>query len=440
MAERSLGGAYRRLFGASTISNLGDGISQIAWPWLASAVTRNGLLIAAVAVAQRLPWLLFSLPAGVITDRHERRKLMVGANVVRSFLTMVVAIVVWRESGGLPGPDEVAAGAGTTATNWLLYATVLAATSLLGIGEVLYDNSAQTLMPSLVHADDLERANGRLWGAEQTMNDLAGPALGALLLALAFPAPFFVDGLTFALSAALIWSLPATGSPVASDSTTSMRADMAEGMRWLWRHSFLRPLAITLGLLNGFSMIGMATLVLFAQEILHASPLEFALMLTGTAGGAIAGGWTASWLSRALGPGRSLLLTLLVSGTTSVLIGFSSNWLIVWALFAISMFFAVLWNVITVSLRQTIIPDHLLGRVNSVYRFIAWGSMPIGAGIGGLLVVIGETMSSRAFGLRLPWIVSGVLQLLLIAYAAQRLTSDRIAQARAAADRLVEDE
>lgn len=434
MAARSLGSAYRRLFSASTISNLGDGISQIAWPWLASAVTRNGALIAAVAVVQRLPWLLFSLPAGVLTDRHERRRLMVGANGARAVMTMLVALLVWRSSGALPSPDEVASGSTAASTDWLLYATVLGATALLGTAEVLYDNTAQTLMPSLVDAGDLERANGRMWSAEQAMNDLGGPALGALLLAWAFPAPFFVDGLTFALSATLIWTLPRSPRDVAPDRpATTMKVEVAEGLRWLWQHEFLRPLAITLGLLNGFSAIGTATLVLFAQEILAASPLEFALMLTGTAVGAIAGGWTASYISRTIGPGRSLIMTLLVGGVTSVWIGLSSSWIMVWALFALSMFFAVLWNVITVSLRQAIIPDELLGRVNSVYRFIAWGAMPIGAAIGGLLVLLGEAVGTRSFGLRLPWLVSGVLQLLVIIYAARRLTTERIDHARAQA-------
>lgn len=440
MATRPLGPAYRRLFGASTISNLGDGISQIAWPWLASAVTRNGLLIAAVAVAQRLPWLLFSLPAGVLTDRYERRKLMVRSNAVRAALTLIVAVLVWRSSTSLPSPDEVAASAGAVSTNWLLYGTVIAATLVLGMAEVLYDNTAQTIMPSLVNVDDLERANGRLWGAEQAMNDLAGPAAGALLLSIAFPAPFLVDGLTFGLSALLIWGLPRTpqdppdtSKPARDAHPTTMTAEVKEGLRWLWGHEFLRPLAITLGLLNGFAMISMSILVLFAQEVLATTPFEFAVMLTGTAAGALSGGWTASWISRTIGPGPSLILTLVSSGLTAILIGISSNWLFVWALFVISMFFAVLWNVITVSLRQTIIPDHLLGRVNSVYRFIAWGSMPIGAAIGGLLVVGGEAVVSRTFGLRLPWVVAGVLQLALIAYAARHLTTPRIEAARAAA-------
>src|SRR5262245_34049056 len=134
-----LGRNYQRLFGASTISNLGDGVALIAYPWLASAITRNPLLIALVVVMQRLPWLLFSLPAGVLTDRHDRRRLMITANVGRAAVTLFVALAVAFGGGALPGPDQLET---VTATDTALYLCVLLATLLLGIGEVLYDNSA----------------------------------------------------------------------------------------------------------------------------------------------------------------------------------------------------------------------------------------------------------------------------------------------------------
>jgi hypothetical protein len=105
----------------------------------------------------------------------------------------------------------------------------------------------------------------------------------------------------------------------------------------------------------------------------------------------------------------------------------------VWVLLAASMFTAVLWNVITVSFRQTVIPDELLGRVNSVYRFFGWGMMPIGAALGGLVVVVGESFWSREFAQRLPWFVAGVTMVALFAYAGPRLTTARFAAARGAA-------
>ena len=428
-----LGRAYQKLFAASTISNLGDGIGQIAYPWLASAVTRNPLLVALVTVFQRLPWLVFSLPAGVITDRYERRKLMVGANIARAVLTVAVALLVLDQQGALPSPAELDDASTVVPTNVMLYLVVLVATLFLGTAEVLYDNTAQTIMPSLVSDDQLEKANGRMWSSEQVANTVAGPAAGAALLAFAFAAPFFVDAITFALSALLIFLLP---RPAAVTNTPAnhkpWKTELAEGFRWLWSHELLRPLAITLGLLNGLGTVAGATLVLFAQEVLLTSPTEFAILSTGGAVGGIVGGWTASWVSQRLGSGPSLWTTLVVGGITSIIIGFTSWWPLVWVMFTISMYVAVLWNVITVSLRQTIIPDHLLGRVNSVYRFFAWGSIPIGALIGGAIILLGEQSTTREMALRLPWFVSGAGQLLLLGFAARHLTTASIDGARAA--------
>ena len=152
-----LGPGYRRLFAAATISNLGDGIGLVAYPWLASAVTRNPLLITLVVVAQRLPWLVFSLPAGVVADRYDRRKVMVVANLGRAAMTLLVGVIVLGHQSSLPGPDELDSlnglAAETLDTNVSLYLLVLVATLVLGIGEVLYDNAAQTFMPHVVEAD-----------------------------------------------------------------------------------------------------------------------------------------------------------------------------------------------------------------------------------------------------------------------------------------------
>jgi MFS family permease len=178
-----LGPDYRRLFAASTVSNLGGGVGMVAYPWLASAITRNPILISLVVVFQRLPWLLFSLPAGVITDRHDRARLMIGSNLARAGLTSAVAFVVLARQGSLPGPGELATDPGAVAgTDLRLYLLVVLAIALLGVGEVLYDNAAQSFLPRIVAPADLEKANGRLWSAEQVANAFAGPPLGAWLL------------------------------------------------------------------------------------------------------------------------------------------------------------------------------------------------------------------------------------------------------------------
>ncbi|MEM8620156.1 MAG: MFS transporter [Actinomycetota bacterium] len=432
---RKLGADYFRLLIASTISNLGDGVSIIAYPWLASAITRNPLLIATVGVVQRLPWLLFSLPAGVITDRYDRRTLMVVANTIRAILTALVALVVLSRQNVLPGPDVVSDDSIQISTDVALYLIVLLATLLLGTAEVLYDNSAQTFMPSIVHKDQLQKANGRLWSLEQVANTFAGPPLAALLLAIAFSLPFWVDAATFAIGAALIATIRPRRTAATADDTqrAPWRAELREGVSWLWQHDLLRPLAITLGLLNMLGTMSMATLVLFGQEVLGTTPTEFAILSTGGAVGGVVGGWTASAISARIGPGASLTITLLGGGAVTFATGLLTWWPAVWVMFALYMLTAVLWNVITVSLRQTIIPDRLLGRVNSVYRFFGWGMMPIGALLGGAIVAITEPLSDRGLALRMPWFVAGALSIALFAWAGPRLTTVKIEAARATA-------
>ena len=201
----------------------------------------------------------------------------------------------------------------------------------------------------------------------------------------------------------------------------------------MWRHDLLRALAITLGLLNLIGALSTATFVLYGQEVLDTSPTEFAILGTGGAVGGILGGWTASNVAKRIGAGPSLALTLLGGGIFSIVIGLMSWWPTVWLLLAGFMFVGTLWNVITVSFRQSVIPDHLLGRVNSVYRFFGWGMMPIGAALGGLIVVIVDLFASRDVALRMPWLIAGVMSLLLFAIAGPRLTTAKFAAARAAA-------
>ena len=432
---KALGKNYWRLWVAHAVSNLGDGISQVAYPWLASAVTRSPLLIAAVAVASRLPWLVFTLPAGVITDRFDRRKIIIAMDITRAFLALLVAVAVTFEVDNLPALDTVGSGI-DLATNWFLYTVLIVTALLFGCAEVLRDNSAQTFLPEVVEADQLESANGKLWSVEFVTNSFVGPPLGSFLIGVFVFLPFYFDTATFFVSAALIATLATIARPVkpqAEKKALNFRAEIKEGFTWLWKHELLRPMAIILGCLNGLGAITAATFILFAQEILDTSVFIFAILGTAGAIGGTVGGILGPKISAKLGSGPSLYLTLLSAPVITLIIGLTSSWQLFWALTAIGTCFAVLWNVITVSLRQSIIPSHLLGRVNSVYRFFAWGSLPIGTLIGGALVDLVQLTGDREFALRLPYLLVTVAGLLLFFFAAPRLTTAKIEAARAAA-------
>jgi MFS family permease len=172
--------------------------------------------------------------------------------------------------------------------------------------------------------------------------------------------------------------------------------------------------------------------VLFAQEVLDVGPLLFTVIGFGGAIGGIVGGAVASFVSKRLGSGTCLAIVLLGEAIVSTAVGLSSHWAPVFVLFGITTLLGMLWNVITVSLRQTIIPPGLLGRVNSVYRFFAWGMMPIGAAIGGATVVVIDQFASRDWALRSTWFLSGAIHLALFVVGRARLTTDKIEAARAA--------
>ena len=431
---KKLGSSYWRLWTATAISNLGDGISGVAYPWVASAVTRSPLLIAAAGFASRLPWLIFTLHAGVITDRFDRRKLIIAMDTIRGVLTLIVGAIVLLNKDSLPSLNDLSSITDLE-TNWPLYITLVITAFLFGLAEVLRDNSAQTLMPSVVDAENLEKANGRMWSAESLTNSFIGPPLGSLLIGIAIYLPFFVDAGTFFVAVALIASISGSFKPVEEKprEKINFKAEIKEGYRWLWAHDLLRPMAIILGALNLVGTMVAATFILYTQEVLNTSVFVFAVLGTAGAVGGIAGGLIAPKISEKIGSGPSLWLSLAMGPIGAVIIGTSNSWHVVWVVLLFQSFLSVLWNTITVSLRQSIIPTYLLGRVNSVYRFFGWGSIPIGMFLGGAIVSIAQYFVSREMALRTPYLVGAVLGLLIFIFAAPRLTTKAIDQARAEA-------
>ena len=429
--SKKLGSSYWKLWTATAISNLGDGISGVAYPWVASAVTRSPLLIAAAGFASRLPWLIFTLHAGVITDRFDRRKLIVAMDAARGILTLIVGAIVLLNKDSLPSLNELSSITDLE-TNWPLYITLLITAFLFGLAEVLRDNSAQTLMPSVVEADNLEKANGRLWSAESLTNSFIGPPLGSFIIGIAIYLPFFVDAGSFFVAVALIASISGSFKPIQEKprEKINFKSEIKEGFRWLWSHDLLRPMAVILGALNLLGTMVAATFILYTQEVLNTSVFVFAVLGTAGAIGGIAGGLIAPKISEKIGSGPSLWLALAMGPIGAVIIGTTSAWQIVWVVLLFQSFFGVLWNTITVSLRQRIIPTRLLGRVNSVYRFFGWGSIPIGMFLGGGVVTLAQYFVSREMALRTPYFLGAGLGVLLFIFAAPRLTTKAIEQAR----------
>ncbi|MBP8918291.1 MAG: MFS transporter [Micropruina sp.] len=435
--RQPLGPNYRKLFSSSAAANLGDGVMSIAVVWLASALTRDALAIAAIGLLSRLPWLVFALPAGVIADRVDRRRLVGWMDVVRFALVAGFGLMVLAQQDGVPTPEQLAAGAAPPASAPLLLALLGLLALLLGFAEVLRDNTAQTLMPAVVEKHQLERANGRMWGVETVMNNFVGPPLAGVLLGLALALPFLANAGLLAVSAALVFALTGSFQRPAEHRTTgriAWRAEIGEGFRWLWRHPLLWAFALLLGGLNLLGALGTVVLVLFVQEVLGLyEGWQFGLVITGMATGGVLGSLVADRISRRLSPGTSLLAAIAGSGLAFLAEGLATSPLTFWTAGVLGGLTVVLWNVITVSLRQRLIPDRLLGRVNSVYRFFGWGTISLGTALGGLLVSAAEPLLGREWALRAPLLLAGACTLALLPYAIPRVGTPQIRAAETAA-------
>lgn len=400
---------FRMHFAASVISNLGDGVSILAFPWLASLLTRDAFLISLVVSAGRLPWFLFALPAGVWTDRLDRRRLMVRADIIRMFLTLGVVALIFS-AGHLPLPKG-------SSSMPILTLSLLA--FLLGTAEVLRDNAAQTLLPAIVEEADLERANGQMWSAEQVMNQFVGPPLAGALIAAGIALPFGLDAASFAIAASLIWFL--TLPPRTIPPRRAFLVEMKEGFLWLKGHALIRRLAVILGLTNAVFTAAITMLTLYSQELLGLGAFGQGLLLTAGAAGGVVAGLAGPAIVKKIGAEKSVHLSMAVFASSYFLLGlFPTRPMAALGLFG-DAFGGVLWNVVTVSYRQRVIPAELLGRVNSIYRFLGWGTMPLGALAGGFLVSLSEPVLGRATALQAPFLIAGIITVGLAVYGLMRI-------------------
>jgi MFS family permease len=371
----SLGRTYAKLWAASAFANLADGVFQVALPLLAVQLTRSPLLIAGVTLAARLPWLLMSLVAGALADRLDRRQMMVRVNLARTVLLGGLALAVATGVATLP----------------LVYAVAL----LLGVAETLFDTSAQSLLPAVVGRDDLSRANSRLYAVELVANMFVGPPLGGLLAAIAIAAALAVPAAAYLAGAACLALIAGGFRPVREGPPTRLRDDVAEGVRFVWRHPVLRPLAFMLGVENMAFTAWHSVFVLFAVAPgpMGLSKAGFGVLYASLGVGALLGTWLAVPAERRLGRARTLALSVVLATGSLIVPVVSTNAVAVGASLVVGGLQMVLWNVVTVSLRQRITPDHLLGRVNACYRLVGWGTMPLGALLGGL---VAEALGLRA--------------------------------------------
>jgi MFS family permease len=385
----TLPGPYWRLWWSTAVDTVGDGAIAAAVPLLAATTTGDPRLVALVSAATYLPWLLLSLPAGAVVDRYDRVTLMGRVQVGRAVVVGAVAVLAAAGHVGIP---------------------VLAVMAFaLGSGEVIFGNAAQAVLPELVPAAQLQRANGTQYTVTTIGRLFLGPPAGSLLFAVAVALPFGLDAVSFALSAALLATLPRRAQP------TVGRPAIVDGLRYLLGHRLLRTLALLLGANTFCFQLGSVSLVLLATRTLHLDARGYGLLLAGAALGSVAGGLVNARIAARLGTLPALIVALAANVPLFVGIGLSPDAVVLGVLLALNGFVTTLWNVVTVSLRQQLVPASLLGRVNSVYRLLGWGLIPVGAVAGGLL--------AHRFGLRAAYPIAGALRGLALVVALPALVS-----------------
>jgi MFS family permease len=402
------GNGFARLWAASGVSNLGDGVYGTALPLLAATLTRDPLLVSVVSFAEWLPWLLFGLVSGALLDRWDRRRVMWVVDAARFVVVGGLAAAVLLGEASIP---------------------LLAAVGfLLGTGQTLVDTGAQSILPALVSRDGrrLEWANGRLVGTRVVTQELAGPPTGGFLFSVAAWVPFAADAVSFAAGSALVASIRGHFGPAPGRaSPASLRSEIAEGLRWLAAHRVLRATAAMVAVVNLLAMAGSAVMVLFAQERLGLDAVGFGLLLGGSAVGGVLGSLVAARSAGVFGTARIIVGTMVLSGLAFLVFGLSSDPWLAGVMFGLVGFLTVVFNVVMESLRQALTPDRLLGRVISAFRLFSYGAVPFGSLLGGVL--------ARSFGLRVPFLVAGTVIPLVALLSRPAINPRTIAAARAAA-------
>jgi MFS family permease len=378
-SKRSIGKNFRLVWLSVMVSSAGDGMFLTAFPLLAAILTRDPVLIAGVTIASRLPWLLFSLFTGALADRMDRRKLMIGADLIRLVIVGLLGVAILTDIVNI----------------WMLYLSAF----LLGTCETLHVNAAQGFVPAIVKQEDLLEANARFTSGQIVAAQFIGPPLGVAMFNVSTSLPFLADAATFAGSAALVSRVPDEHS--VEPPTTKILEDIKEGIRFTIETVSLRRLTEILVVVNFFYFAANSLLVLYNEDLLGGNKITFTALSVGAASGTVISRFFLDRITTKLGKTRTLQVSLWAWAIATI--GLAVAWE---PILAIVMHLVLglgsgWWIALNNTLRQQITPTRMHGRMNAVSRTVSWGIVPFGSLFGGI--------AARIFGLRGPFIVSAVV-------------------------------
>ena len=385
-----LGHDFSRIWSASLITNLVDGVLRLAAPLLAVSLTEDPILIGALTALGLLPWLFFAIPIGAIVDRVDRRKALVLGNSLRAAIALFIAFAVSQGFINI----------------WLLLISVF----FFGICEVLVDTTSQAVLPQILDKSNYERGNSRLQISEVIVSQFAGAPLSGLLYAVSIALPFFFSTTGFILAGLLILLFPfereinARKEGEVGQAKLGLKGDIKFALNYLYQDKQIFSIVVITTLLGFFYSLSNAIAPLFILKELKVSPALFGVFFAIQGVGALAGSIAAPMVSKYLGRGKALAINVFFASLLVIFIGLSPNAYFFVAVSVLIGFTISVWNILLMSLYQSLIPPELYGRIHGARRTIVWGLMPIGAIIGGVI--------ARG-GLRLPFLIGGVIATLI---------------------------
>ena len=385
-----LGHDFSRIWSASLITNLVDGVLRLAAPLLAVSLTEDPILIGALSALGLLPWLFFAIPIGALVDRVDRRKALVIGNSLRAVIALFIAFAVSQDFINI----------------WLLLISVF----FFGICEVLVDTTSQAVLPQILDKSNYERGNSRLQISEVIVSQFAGAPLSGLLYAVSIALPFFFSTTGFILAGLLILLFPferainVRKEGDAGQAKLGLKGDIKFALNYLYQDKQIFSIVVITTLLGFFYSLSNAIAPLFILKELNVSPALFGVVLAIQGIGALAGSIAAPMVSKYLGRGKALAINVFFASLLVIFIGLSPNAYFFAAVSVLIGFTISVWNILLMSLYQSIIPPELYGRIHGARRTIVWGLMPIGALLGGVI--------ARG-GLRLPFLIGGSIATLI---------------------------
>lgn len=384
-----LGTRFRWLLASSWTTNLSDGISLAAGPLLVASQTDAPFLVSLSALLQWLPPLILGPYAGALTDRLDRRSLVVFADLVRLIVLVLIGAAILGQVVSI--------------------SLVLAALFLLGTAETLADNASSALLPMIVDRDDLAVANSRLLAGFITVNQLVGPPIGAALFVVGASLPFFSQAVLVLMGALLVTKVGAGRPPRPDLESKPIHRDIAEGFRWAYRHAAVRTLVLTILIFNVTFGAAWSVLVLYATERLGLGEVGFGLVTSAGALGGLLGTLSYGWITRRVSLGNIMRVGLVIETLTHLGLALTTTPAVALSIFFVFGAHAFIWGTTSITIRQRVVPIELQGRVGAVNLVGMFGGLVVGSAIGGVL--------AQLYGLAAPfWFAFGgsVLFLVLI--------------------------